>query len=242
MVVKQQRLRWSALAKTLHVNQRVNSFVAYGINSVYKKVRDFLFLIMEIVLNEAQIRTAENWLFFRQWIKNPRQLGTLAPISVKLSMIAAKEAVLNYIPGTPIVEIGAGTGRLTRALLSKGVRPQDLTVVELDGKMCDFLRKTIPGIHVIEGDANQLRQLIAPDILDKVGAVVSAIPLMYLEEGLRKSLINAALSVLKPQGKIVHITYNPKSPLSFWGEVSQKRVGATWFNMPPGFVWQFQQT
>ncbi len=191
-------------------------------------------------MNEAQIRRAENWLFFRRWLKSPRQLGTLAPISIKLSMLAAKEALSQYTPGTPVVEIGAGTGRLTRALLHKGVQAQDLTVVELDSEMCDFLRNSIPGIHVIEGDATHLSELLTPELLQKVGVVVSAIPLMYLKEPLRQSLIMAAFSVLRPQAKIVHVTYNPKSPLNFWKNIKQSRVAAAWFNFPPGFVWQFQ--
>lgn len=192
-------------------------------------------------MNEAQIQRAENWLFFRRWLKNPRQLGTLAPISVKLSMLAAKEALSQYAPGTPVVEIGAGTGRLTRALLYSGVKPEDLTVVELDGEMCRFLKQSIPNIRVIEGDANQLPELLGTEMCAKVGVVVSAIPLMYLDECLRKSLINAAFSVLKPQAKIIHVTYNPKSPLNFWDGVKQSRVAATWFNIPPGFVWKYQQ-
>ncbi len=192
-------------------------------------------------MNEAQIRRAENWLFFRRWLKNPRQLGTLAPISVKLSMLAAKEALTHYKPGTPVVEIGAGTGRLTRALLSCGVQAQDLTVVELDKEMCDFLCKSIPNIHVIEGDATHLSDLVSSEIREEVGVVVSAIPLMYLQESLRKSLIKAAFSILRPHAKIVHVTYNPKSPLNFWKEIKQRRAAAVWFNFPPGFVWQFKE-
>lgn len=192
-------------------------------------------------MNETQIRRAENWLFFRRWLKNPRQLGTLAPISVKLSMLAAKEAFTQYKPGTPVVEIGAGTGRLTRALLRCGVQAQDLTVVELDGEMCNFLTKSIPNIHVIEGDATYLRDLLSPEISKNVGVVVSAIPLMYLKEPLRKSLMKAAFAVLRPHAKIVHVTYNPKSPLNFWKEIKQSRAAAAWFNFPPGFVWQFQE-
>jgi phosphatidylethanolamine/phosphatidyl-N-methylethanolamine N-methyltransferase len=140
-----------------------------------------------------------------------------------------------------VVEIGAGTGRLTRALLNNGVRPEDLTVVELDGEMCRFLKSSIPNIQVIEGDANHLPKLLSPEICEKVGVVVSAIPLMYLDEKLRKSLIKSAFSILKPKAKIVHVTYNPKSPLSFWSDIKQNRVAATWFNIPPGFVWKFQQ-
>ena len=123
-------------------------------------------------MNEAVIRRAENWLIFRRWLKNPRQLGTLAPISVKLSMLAAQEALSHYKPGTPVVEIGAGTGRLTRALLRCGVQAEDLTVVELDKEMCEFLRKSIPGIHVIEGDATHLKKMVSPEICEKVGVVV----------------------------------------------------------------------
>jgi phosphatidylethanolamine/phosphatidyl-N-methylethanolamine N-methyltransferase len=219
----------------------LNSFVAQTSNSVYKKISENLRAIKVKIVNEAQIRRAENWLFFRRWLKNPRQLGTLAPISGKLAKLAACEALTQYKPGVPVVEIGAGTGRLTRALLQEGVQPEDFTVVELDGQMCEFLKTSIPSVRVIEGDANQLPNLIAPDILEKVAVVVSAIPLMYLDEGLRKSLMNAAFSVLRPNAKIVHVTYNPKSPLSFWNGIQQSRVAATWFNIPPGFVWKFQQ-
>jgi phosphatidylethanolamine/phosphatidyl-N-methylethanolamine N-methyltransferase len=121
------------------------------------------------------------------------------------------------------------------------VAVEDLTVVELDPEMCAFLRQTIPGLRVIEGDARHLPRLVEPEIREKVGVVVSAIPLMYLEENVRKSLIHAAFSVLKPGASIVHVTYNPRSPLNFWKGIQQSRVGAAWFNMPPGFVWQFQQ-
>jgi len=192
-------------------------------------------------VNEAQIRRAESKLFFRRWLRNPRQLGTLAPISVKLSRLAAREAVSHYKPGTPVVEIGAGTGRLTRALLACGIQAKDLTVVELDQEMCDFLRESIPDIQVIKGDALCLKELLPPEICKKVGVVVSAIPFMYLKESLRKSLVQAAFSILRPQAKIVHVTYSPRSPLSFWKGVKQSRIVAAWFNLPPGFVWRFQE-
>lgn len=194
------------------------------------------------IVNEAQIRQAENRLFFSRWLKNPRQLGTLAPISVKLAKLAAQAAILHYMPGRPIIEIGAGTGRLTRALLQAGVQVKDLSVVELDREMCQFLRHTLLQLKVIEGNALNLPNLISSVDKGNVCVVVSAIPLMYLSEDIRKSLINSAFSVLAPSANIIHVTYNPSSPLKFWNEVNNKRVASAWFNLPPGFVWQFYKS
>ena len=76
------------------------------------------------------ITTADNKLFFKQWLRSPAQLGTFAPISWKLADLAAKQ--LNINTNTKIVEIGAGTGRLTRALLARGANIENLAMVELD--------------------------------------------------------------------------------------------------------------
>jgi phosphatidylethanolamine/phosphatidyl-N-methylethanolamine N-methyltransferase len=193
------------------------------------------------MVNEAEIRRAENRLFFRRWLKNPRQLGTLAPISIKLAKLAAQAALGFYKPGQSMVEIGAGTGRLTRALLAAGVQAEDLTVVELDGEMCSFLRKTVPDICVIEGDALDLPRFLPLNDRGEICTVVSAIPLMYLAENSRKSLINSAFAVLAPSAGIIHVTYNPRSPLRFWNEITAERVASAWLNIPPGFVWLFKQ-
>ena len=83
--------------------------------------------------------------------------------------------------------------------------------------------------------------MVSAEICEKVGVVISAIPLMYLQEPLRKSLIKAAFSILRPEAKIIHVTYNPNSPLNFWKEIKQSRAAAAWFKFPPGFVWQFQE-
>jgi phosphatidylethanolamine/phosphatidyl-N-methylethanolamine N-methyltransferase len=193
---------------------------------------------------EKKIRRKENLLFFRRWIKHPLQLGTLAPITINLANLAAS-SVSN--PDGIYVEIGAGTGRLSRALLHQGIKPENLALVELDKFFCDFLRQTLPSIlkpgektpHIIEGDAAHLLSILPSHFVGKVDIVFSVIPFMYISPIARQAIIEAAFKVLKPGGSIIHITYSPRSPLDFMKNLDQRRYGQIWLNLPPGFVWHY---
>lgn len=192
---------------------------------------------------DSELRSHENKLFFKRWIRHPRRLGTVAPISVKLARNVAAQ-VSNSIGY--VVEVGAGTGRLTRAILEGGVSSARLAVVELDSKLCTFLKDTLPAIclasgapRIIEGDAAFLPDLLPSSWVGKVDVVVSAIPMMYLSEDKRLAIIEAAFKVLKPGGKIICVTYNPKSPLAFSRAYRQERVVGLWIDIPPGFVWSY---
>ena len=195
---------------------------------------------------EITLRRRENTLFFKRWLKHPLQMGTLAPITPRLAKLAAS---LIADSSDLIVEIGAGTGRLTRALLEQGVNPRNLALVELDPEFCLFLKETLKDApacrnsmpHIIEGDAAKLSEIIPESFKGKVSTVVSAIPFMYIPLFVREQIVKSSFEILKPTGSILHVTYNPKSPLAFKKDIKQERAGKLWFNFPPGFVWKYQQ-
>jgi 16S rRNA (adenine1518-N6/adenine1519-N6)-dimethyltransferase len=56
-------------------------------------------------------------------------------------------------PGDRVVEIGAGLGSLTLALLETGAR---VTAIELDDGLVDVLHETAPAAEIVAGDARQL--------------------------------------------------------------------------------------
>lgn len=194
---------------------------------------------------EKAICRAERHIFLDEWRKHPTQLGTLAPVTVRFA-----DAVSALIPSpdcAKIVEIGAGTGRITRALLRAGVNPKNLVAVELSSRLCDFLRQcwnhdSSESPTIVEGNAVDLPNIIPCGFVGHTTTVVSAIPFRYIGPNVRSQIIKAAGKILAPGGSMLHVTYHPRCPMPSmdeWG--SQKRL-AMWWNVPPAFVFEFKPT
>lgn len=126
----------------------------------------------------AERSSADTAMFFRRWLANPLQMGSMVPSSpalceriVRHTRREANEAVL---------ELGAGTGVISRALLNGGVPAERLIVVEIVPAMASRLRRALPGVTVIEGDARALPSLVPPHWHGQIGTVICGIPLVLL--------------------------------------------------------------
>ncbi len=188
---------------------------------------------------QSKFLRGETRLFFKRWIQNPKRLGTVAPISVRLANMAA--SCVERPTHIKLVEIGAGPGRLTRSLLKAGVKSENIKAIELDPDLCRFSRESIPEVDFIEGDAQYLKDLIPTHWVGQVDVVFSTIPLMYLPRDVRLNIIEAALSVLRPGGDLLHLTYNYWSPLDGILGYDQKKMASLWLNLPPAFIWRYRK-
>ena len=115
-------------------------------------------------------------MFFRRWFANPLQIGSMIPPSVALCrriVLHTRRAVVEAV-----LELGAGTGVISRALLEDGVPPERLIVVEIVPEMANHLREVLPGVLVIEGDARKLPDLLPCNWHGRIGGVVCGIPLV----------------------------------------------------------------
>lgn len=204
---------------------------------------------MTSLLSSATLKSLiseENQLFFKQWLKCPSQLGTFTPTSTKLANLMANH--LNITDKTIIVEIGAATGRVSRALLEKGANINRLAMIDPNKTLIDFLKSFLENIynfkiqpHIIHGNAESLAEIIPASWIRKVDYVVSTIPLACMDEEARERIIQSALEIINPEtGIILHASSVPTSPIKFMeGELVQRRVTSIWKNLPPSFIWQF---
>ncbi len=179
------------------------------------------------------------FLFLRQMLQNPREVSALAPSSRWLAQAMTR----GLGPSTGrVVEFGPGTGRLTAAILARGVAPHDLTLFEMNPDFAAHLRRRFPGVTVYHAGA----ETAARHLAGKAGAVVSGLPLLSMPPEVRRAIAGAAASVLTPGGHLIQFTYGPRSPLSpdLIADLGFAMAHGpyVWANLPPAQVYLYRKT
>ncbi len=176
-------------------------------------------------------------LFFKRWLANPLQMGSIVPSSPALCRRVAAHTRIN--PDQAVLELGAGTGVISKALIASGVPAEKLLVVEIVGSMATHLRQSLPGAHVIQGDARQLPDLIPPEWHGRIGTVVCGIPLVLLPLAEQRRFIDA-IEAVAPGVGFLHYSYCVTSPLP-WKKhrLMPRREAWTPLNFPPASVWRY---
>jgi phosphatidylethanolamine/phosphatidyl-N-methylethanolamine N-methyltransferase len=180
------------------------------------------------------------WLFFRRWLANPREVGSVTPSSNALKRRLTQEIV--RAPDEYVVELGGGTGAITRGILERGIPADRLYVLEINREMAQHLRDTFPGIHVVEGDARRLGQILPPEVVGKVGTTVCGIPMLLLTLEEQRAILDSAYSVMPKGREVVLYTYALSSPLERDKlDLTGRRVGFVAANIPPASVWAYRE-
>jgi len=183
----------------------------------------------------AQVRNAG--LFFRRWLANPLQMGSIIPSSPALCGKIA--GLVRRAEDEVVVELGAGTGVISRALLAAGVPAHRLVVVEIVPDMAEHLRSVLPGVNVIQGDAFELARALPEKMHGKVGTAICGIPLVMLPLEQQRRFVDAVEAVAPGRGFLLY-TYCITSPLPYGKlNLTAKREAWTPLNFPPASVWRY---
>ena len=146
-------------------------------------------------------RHSEKLRFIGQWLRNPRQTAAVAPSSPELAA-----AMLGELPAQArrVIELGGGTGAITRALVAHGFAGDNLLVLELNEELHAHLHKRFPDARLVLGDAAELQRLAAASgFLDDgpADAVISGLGLLAMERDLVLRILRNAFECLRPDGR-----------------------------------------
>jgi phosphatidylethanolamine/phosphatidyl-N-methylethanolamine N-methyltransferase len=194
----------------------------------------------EILAKKREV--SGRWLFFRRALAHPLQLATPLPSSAALGRLVVRH-IANF-PGSPgpVIEVGGGTGVITRELLGAGLPADRLIVVELDPELAAYLRHRFPGVRVLAADAGRLPELMPSSWLGNVGTVINGVPMTVLSLAAQRRLLEAMFGVLGPKGRYLQYTYSLFSPLPAKRlGVAGRRLGMTFGNFPPASLWNFER-
>jgi len=176
-------------------------------------------------------------MFFRRFVAHPLQVGSVIPSSPALCRRLV--AQVRRAPDEAVLELGAGTGVVSRALLESGVPAERLFVVEIEPAMAQHLRLVLPGVTVMEGDARRLPDLLPAHWHGRIGTVICGIPMVLLPLAEQRRIIHAIEAVAPGRG-FLHFSYCITSPLPAPKlRLSGKRAAWTPLNFPPASVWRY---
>lgn len=184
--------------------------------------------------------SADNQIFFLQWLRNPLRVGAVAPSSRELAEAMAR--LVPMPPGGPVIELGGGTGPITAALLDAGVPPEQLYVIERDPVLHRHLAARFPEAHVLLGDAAHLTRLLRPLGISEAATIVSGLPLLSIKRSVQRAVLQESFSLLPPGAPFIQFTYGLFSP------VPRRAFGVTgrpetvvFGNLPPARIWVYRK-
>lgn len=185
-------------------------------------------------------RFDEELRFFKGWIDKPRAVGSIVPTS---SITARKMAsVVRPASGLPVLELGPGTGVITKAILETGVAPGNLWSIEYSEDFVRHLRHDYPGVNIIHGDAFDLDRTLG-DRRDTVfDSIISGVPLLNFPVAQRVRYIEDLLGRIPHGRPIVQLTYGPRSPVPPGrGNYVVEHFDFIIRNLPPTQLWLYRR-
>jgi len=187
-------------------------------------------------------------MFVGEALANFPMVGAISPSSRYLA-----NAMLEPLPfeRTHVaVELGAGTGAITNALLDRLPPSATLLVFEINRRFFDCLRRSIsdPRMILINSSVEYLDSELHRRGIQQVDAVVSSLGLAFMPDGQRHALIERLLPFLQPRSVFTQYQYihglqfregrlrrfNLRPLLSRYFVSVQSRI--EWRNLPPAFV------
>jgi phosphatidylethanolamine/phosphatidyl-N-methylethanolamine N-methyltransferase len=184
-------------------------------------------------------RFDEEIRFFKGWQKDKLGVGCLVPTSAVTARRMA--SIIETASGLPVLEVGAGTGVITKAILERGVKPSNLVSIEYAPHFVEVLRERFPDVDVREGDVFKLDEVLGERRRHVFDCVVSAIPMLSFKPHQRVGLMKDLLGRI-PRGRpVMQITHGPKAPVPASPEdYTIQHFDFVVRNLPPAQLWLYR--
>jgi phospholipid N-methyltransferase len=120
----------------------------------------------------------ENIQFLQAFLKNPGTVGSIAPSSPELGrrMVAGIRPDENNV----VLELGVGTGAITKFLQERVPDEDSYLGIELDRDLVRSLNRNYPDMRIIRGNALQAADIHERSGLGKVSSIICCLPFVSI--------------------------------------------------------------
>ena len=127
---------------------------------------------------KGAVVTRDHLRFLRAAVRNPAAVGAIAPSSPSLAK--AMLAGLDIPEGHAVLELGPGTGPITKAIHRRLKDPGAYLGIDRDERFVHLLAQRFPAMRFVAGSAEQALDHLRDAGLAHVAAVISGIPFASL--------------------------------------------------------------
>ena len=193
-----------------------------------------------------------NRLFFRESMRTMHVTASVFPSSRFLAMAMLEQ--VDFRSACTVVELGSGTGVITREILRRMTSDSRLFALEINGNFVRHLRAHCkdPRLMLLEADAADLMHQLRKHKAGRVHAVISSLGLTCMSPDQRGRIVQLVKECLAPCGIMTQFQYlSSQAPVldfpnaeirrfrarnflsGYFPSVSSKRV---LLNLPPADV------
>jgi phospholipid N-methyltransferase len=171
--------------------------------------------------------------FLRAGLKNIGQTGSIVESSSYLSDKMIR--TVDFNKKLQIVELGAGTGSITKRLLKKMNTQSVLTAFEIDRYLFNKLQQNSDNrLKEINADVCDIGQYCASQSVDYI---ISGLPLANIPAIKKQSILDSCFRVLKPGGWYIQFQYSLNDFRLLKQIFSTVDSCFTLYNLPPAFIY-----
>jgi phospholipid N-methyltransferase len=188
-------------------------------------------------LENTNFRLSQYWKFFQLYLKDHKQIGAVVPSSAILARAMLDAGRVDSAP--LVVELGAGTGSVTKAILRRIAPDARLLAFEIMPELIQILRHNFDDrrLEVVPRSATELCDELHRRGFGQVGSIISGIPFNSIAPEARSKILYAVRTCMSPEGRFVTFQHTPfQLPLfrSIFSDVQITRV--VMLNVPPALV------
>ena len=140
-------------------------------------------------------------LFLGKFLRHGTSIASVAPSSRWLSQTTVRN--VDWEKARSLVEVGAGTGPITRVIARNAAPDCRVIVVERDPDFARLLRERfqeMSNFDIVEGDVRDLAEILGGRGIDQVDHVISGLPVPSLPRATQQALFQAVGKVLRSDG------------------------------------------
>jgi len=175
--------------------------------------------------------------FIKQYLKNPKTVGAVAPSSEKLAYKMIED--INFLNASCIIEYGPGTGVFTEKILNKKKDSTIFIAIEYNKEFYEILKdkfKEENNFILVNDSAENLKEYIHKYNIDKIDYVISGLPFTSLPDSMGHKILSATKEILGTKGEFITFQYTLLKMKLFRDYFKNIRRKKVFLNLPPAHV------